>query len=50
MKAFVCGVGESGNAKQAEGVMRAGEFELSEKEIQEIDVYSGGIALGMAGA
>jgi len=37
------------NAKQAEGVMRAGEFELSPEEIQEIDVYSGGIALGMAG-
>ena len=38
------------NAKQAEGVMRAGEFELSPQEMQEIDVYSGGIALGMAGA
>ena len=29
--------------------MRAGEFELNPEEIQEIDVYSGGIALGMTG-
>ncbi len=36
------------NAKQAEGVMRAGEFRLNAEEIAEIEYYSAGIAKAKA--
>ena len=38
----------SRSAKQAEGVMRAGEFRLTPKEIVEIEAFSGNIAKAKA--
>jgi aryl-alcohol dehydrogenase-like predicted oxidoreductase len=38
------------NAKQAEGVMRAGEFHLSTGEVSEIESFTGSLGLGLAAA